>query len=564
MYCRVSTKKQMDNWESLDAQALACSKCCELRAIKPLTSAFKDAFSWKSSNRPQLNAAIQYAIIHKADYFVIFDLDRFSREWYASYKIMKENLASHGISLIDSKNVIGESRMAVQNENFDMSKYKWAKENPTEMSEMVYSAQAEIEGKKILQRTISQSIRLVQQWFWVRSAVIWFQNKKVKVDGKKRTILEPHPIESRWFKHMFELRAEGILSDEDIVKEVNRLWYRSWKRGIQLTVKQMQAYTKKPIYAGVLVEEWTNFKPIHAQFPWLVSLDVWNNANRGKYKIVKLPDNELQLLDWKSLEFEPVIGRRKKYDPELPYRNLIKSSVLQWQFITWSRSRNKTGNLFAYYHPLRQKGRVGENIAKKEFEESVDTFFREIQLHPVLRQIFMDRLELLFNSKKSELASQRMEIENRLKSVMVAISNLQEKACAVDPSYTMILKNINEQLESLDKERQLLEIQILEQGSRGFENLENFQRFCLHFIEHLGELLSTSQNLEEKRIVFQFVFSEIPTYQDIINRTPKVYPIFVMNKPKKESTVMVDSNVFPKWQGGWESNSDQGLWRSPY
>jgi len=76
---------------------------------------------------------------------------------------MKENLASHGISLIDSKNVIGESRMAVQNENFDMSKYKWAKENPTEMSEMVYSAQAEIEGKKILQRTISQSIRLVQQ-----------------------------------------------------------------------------------------------------------------------------------------------------------------------------------------------------------------------------------------------------------------------------------------------------------------------------------------------------------------------------------------------------------------
>ena len=166
----------------------------------------------------------------------------------------------------------------------------------------------------------------------------------------------------------------------------------------------------------------------------------------------------------------------------------------------------------------------------------------------------MDRLELLFNSKKSELSARRIEIENRLKSVMVAISNLQEKACAVDPSYTMILKNINEQLESLDKERQLLEIQLLEQGSRGFENLEKFQRFCLHFIEHLGELLSTSQNLEEKRIVFQFVFSEIPTYQDIINRTPKVYPIFVMNKPKKESTVMIDSNVFPKWQGGSESN----------
>ncbi len=554
----------MANWESLDAQALACGKCCELRGIKSLTTAFKDAFSWKSSNRPQLNAAIQYAIIHKADYFVIFDLDRFSREWYASYKIMKENLASHWISLIDSKNVIGESRMAVENDDYDMSKYKWAKENPTEMAEMVYSAQAEIEGKKILQRTIPQSILLVQKWYWVRSAVIGFQNKRVKVDGKKRTILEPHPLQSLWLVRMFELRADGILSDEDIVLEINRLWYRSWKHSIELTVKQMQAYIKKPIYAGVLVEEWTNFKPIYAQFPWLVSLDIWNKANKGKYKIVKHPNSELQLLDWKSLDFQPVIGRRKKYDPELPYRNLIKSSALQWQFITWSRSRNKTGNLFAYYHPLRQKGRVGENIAKKEFEECIDTFFKEIQFNPVLRQIFMDRLELLFNSKKSELVSQRLEIENRLKSVMVAISNLQEKACAVDPSYTMILKNINEQLESLDKERQLLEIQLQDQEARGFDNLENFQRFCLHFIEHLGELLSTSQNLEEKRIIFQFVFSEIPTYQDIINRTPKIYPIFVISKTKKESPIMEDSCINPNWQGGSESNWDQGLWRSLY
>jgi len=59
--------------------------------------------------------------------------------------MLKDKLASHGITLIDSKNVIGESRMAVQNETFDMSKYKWAKENPTEMAEMVYSAQSEIE-----------------------------------------------------------------------------------------------------------------------------------------------------------------------------------------------------------------------------------------------------------------------------------------------------------------------------------------------------------------------------------------------------------------------------------
>ena len=81
-------------------------------------------------------------------------------------------------------------------------------------------------------------------------------------------------------------------------------------------------------------------------------------------------------------------------------------------------------------------------------------------------------------------------------------------------------------------------------------DIDNFKQFSLYLIEHLGELLSTSQNLEEMRIVFQFVFSEIPTYSEIINRTPPMYPIFLINKPKKEPTVMVDSCINLNWQGG--------------
>ncbi len=58
---------------------------------------------------------------------------------------------------------VANGNNAEELKTFTQDATKWAKENPTEMSEMVYSAQAEIEGKKILQRTISQSIRLVQQ-----------------------------------------------------------------------------------------------------------------------------------------------------------------------------------------------------------------------------------------------------------------------------------------------------------------------------------------------------------------------------------------------------------------
>ncbi len=563
IYCRVSSAKQYEQWDSPELQENACRVYCNQNGLKVL-AVYSEAFTGKIRARPEYVKASQFAIDNSVNYMVIFDLDRFSREWFAVYMSMKNELAKHNIILKDSKNLIGESRLVINNDGYDMSKYAWAKENPAEMTEMVYTAQAQIEWKKILQRTISQLIMLVQKGYWVRSAVIGFQNAKVKVDGKKRTVLAPDPIESVWMVRMFELRAEGIVSDEDIVEEVNRLWYRSWKHGIELTVKQMQAYVKKPIYAGILVEEWTNFKPVKAQFPWLVSIDTWNKANKGKYKLIMRSDDDIQLLDWKSTNFGPVAVRRKKYDPELPYRNLIKSSELQWQFITWSRSRNKRGNLFAYYHPIRKKGSLGENIAKKDFEETVDTFFQEIKLNPALRQIFLDRLDIIFEAKKSELLSQRNDMAKRLKSIEDNMTGLQAKACAVDPSYSLILKNINDQLVTLDKERQLLEQQLQDHEAKGFDSIENFQRFCLHFIEHLGELLSTSQNLEEKRIIFQFVFCEIPTYQDIINRTPKVYPIFVMNKPKKESPVMEDSSINQNWQGGSGSNWDQGLWRSLY
>ena len=58
---------------------------------------------------------------------------------------MKNELAKHNIFLKDSKNLIGDSRLVIHNDDYDMSKYAWASENPTEMTEMVYSAQAQIE-----------------------------------------------------------------------------------------------------------------------------------------------------------------------------------------------------------------------------------------------------------------------------------------------------------------------------------------------------------------------------------------------------------------------------------
>lgn len=52
---------------------------------------------------------------------------------------------------------------------------------------------------------------------------------------------------------------------------------------------------------------------------------------------------------------------------------------------------------------------------------------------------------------------------------------------------------------------------------------------------------------EEKRIIFQFVFIEIPTYQEVVNRTPKVYPIFAYASQQKNSREgILETNL--NWQ----------------
>jgi hypothetical protein len=102
-----------------------------------------------------------------------------------------------------------------------MSQYKWNMENPSEMSEMFYSAQAHSEGKKIIQRTIPKEILLLQQGYHVRPSNYGFRNKRVSTTGGKKTIQVQDEIEGPIAKEMFTLRAKGHLKDSEITDRIN-------------------------------------------------------------------------------------------------------------------------------------------------------------------------------------------------------------------------------------------------------------------------------------------------------------------------------------------------------
>ena len=63
-------------------------------------------------------------------------------------------------------------------------------------------------------------------WLYVRASPPGFKNPRLKLRMDLSSAI-PHEIESPWFVRMFELRNQGNLSDLEIVKEINKMGFKS-------------------------------------------------------------------------------------------------------------------------------------------------------------------------------------------------------------------------------------------------------------------------------------------------------------------------------------------------
>lgn len=544
IYARVSSIKQQNDWDSLNNQIKACKNYCKQNNIKVI-SVYEEAFTWKKKSRPIFDKAIKDSIENKLSHFIIFDIDRFSREWYWVYSELKEDLNKNWVLLKDSKNIIWDTSIVVNNEHIDMAQYKWNNESSSEYAEVMMTTQANIEGKKILQRTISREIEIEQMWWHVRESNFWYINSKIKINGSKITIQKEHHIEWIFIKTMFKLKSENKLCDDEIVEQLNIIWYKS-RRWKILNVKQMQMYFKNPIYAWVISSKWTWNKPIKASYEWLVNINTWNNVNSWKRKIVESKEWNIDIVDWKNQIDSPLIKRRHKFNLDFRFRNLVKSSLISDKLITWSYSNPWRDKPTWYYHPTRKRWTLGENIKKEIFEENIYKLFDEIEVNEVLKVIFKDRFEKIFEENKKDVLKNKDILVNRLKEIEKD-KIFQEDSIPNVIHLPKIVESLNKKLVKLGEEELKIKDKIKKLENSNYLNNSWFKDFSFYILEHLTELLKESWNFEELNLIFKFVFKEIPTYDEIVNRTAPIYPIFALNT-KKEPQLNWNSSLNLLWQ----------------
>ncbi len=541
--CRVSSLKQSQEGESLEMQEKSMRAFIALKGWKivPNDKVWSTAISGRKTDRADFENILDFIKAHPGlvDYYIFRSIDRFTRAGSEEYSRMKRELSKYGVEMIDTYGVIQPTKNTLADFNME---YEWSKYSPSEIAEIVMATQAKSEVTNILTRMIGQEISLTQQGYRTRRPADGYVNEKIYVEGKKKTIQASCPNRSKFYIAMFELRAQG-LSDPECVSRLNAMGYTSpmqnkWNKdhtkilgrtgGAPLTVKQFQKIMENTIYAGVVCEKWTHYKPIKAQYSGLVSIETWNQANRGKLALMKDTEGGLELVKRQS------IGKsRERYNPEFAYKFI--GCPLCGKKMLGSASTGKGGVPRPAYHCSRGHERYG--VKKSEFEESVSKYVKSLKFKPEL----MDALELTFMKKYRQ---REKEIVKASGDIHQAIANLEleqaSKLEVIETTRSAVVREKFEQevdaLEAKIKEarKERLKIQITR------DDIKSFVQEAKNIMEHPAEILLQPSNPRAKEKLFELFFEKMPTYSDIVNGTPKLSLIFQLSsdfKPTNETLV---------------------------
>ena len=533
---RISSPKQAQQGDSFDDQEKIGQGIAD-RLNLTVLKVFKEQFSGRKNERPVIDEIFDY-IKHnskKVDVLIFRAIDRFTRSGTLGYETLKQRLADCGVQLIDGHGIIQPSKNTLEHLGVE---YSWSKIFPSEITELVMAQQGKSEINQILTRMIGAEINLVREGFQIGCPNDGFLNERIFVENKKKVIQVPDPKRAKFYIKMFEMSATH--TDQEIVDHLNDQGFKSkihkkWSRikdkvigytgGIKLTVKRLQSIRQKPIYCGVNTEKWLA-KPIKTQYPGLVSIDTFNKANRGKLFIQENKDGSVEILK----DCNPHQLKRMRDNPLFPHKGVIMCPVCRMPLLG-SSSKNKRKNSFPFYHCSRNHKYVG--ISKKEFEKQLTNFvsnlkYKDERFFKALEATLMNK----YRQKEKELGEfsvkvgiNVIELEKQKKQKIEAYTSTQNEIIR-----TEIEKQINDlhqQIEDTRKNRNNIEIQ---------ENdIHSFVAYVKNLMEHPVEMLIKQENIPTLKGLFSLVFDELPTYEEIVNGTPKLSLPFKLSEEFRTS-----------------------------
>lgn len=546
---RVSTLKQRMTGDSPEDQKIQID-----RHRKIVSSALNrnivniHSFEFTESGSGQLNEqpileALEWC--KKSDkpikYFFVKSIDRITRGGSTMYGILKAQLSRYGIQLVDTYGVIGQQKVNTL-EHLGLE-YEWSTYSPTFISELLEAERAHSEVRDILTRMIGAEARYVRMGYTVRTAPYGLMNAKIDtLEHGKRVILQPKEGEAIHIRRMFDGRLQGSLSDKEIVQQINELGYRSrimhlhdksdkrkiigTRGGKKLSVKQFQQFIQKPIYAGVNIEKWTEGKPVKClKFNGIVTVDEFNQANRGKV-FIEMTGDVISIHRNKPEKWRLT---KRRENPDFAYKQFVLCPRCQNPLLG-SAPRSKSGKHIAYYHCSRSHKYWSEN--RDEFDKTIEKFCSQLEFTKSFRNKFREIVLEEWEKRRDNARSDSMTISNKIVQLKQEQQAVTDKIKFLESS--VAIRSMEAELERLELEIGKLQDQRNKKDDEETD-IQTLINYCLYFMEHLKELLLEGVNPLKDAAMFGLVFDELPTYEDLANGTPRLAPVFVLNRDYESS-----------------------------
>ncbi len=488
---RVSTTKQGSEGDSPEAQREQIERFVANKgfAIKKFFVFLESA----SKEQQPMQEAIDYCINPKngISHFIIKSIDRFTRGGSLSYDLLKTQLEDNKVKLIDIHGVIGAEKINTL-EHLDIQ-YRWSVYSPSKKSEILEAERSKDELRDIMTRVIGAEVRYTRLGYWMRKPPYGYVSHRVETAHGKRTILEPHPTEAEHIIEMFRLRSLGQYTDTEIVCRINEMGYQRYGRGssgslqthksgngqrIKLTPQQMWRMVRHPIYAGIICEKWTNNRPIKTAFPGLISIDLFNRANKNRRTISEDADGRMTIEDFKEKRYTDKCKRSDMF----PFKRFVLCPECR-KPLHGSASKGRSGKPYPAYHCRRQ----GHNfrISKRELESRVDELISSLRLTPDLANQVMLAMDKSCQ-RLSELHDKRIKVlDNRISSLKDELSATVQKIKILNNQTA--IKCMEDELAHLEKEIKHAEEQKRILTAKKPADLKEIGARLKHLFEHFDK-----------------------------------------------------------------------------
>ena len=532
---RVSSVKQGTEGDSPLAQQEQMERFAESRGL--VIKKFFVFLESASKDQQPMQQAIDYCKDPENDIqlFIIKSIDRFTRGGSYSYDFLKMQLDGCNVGLVDIYGVIGSQKVNTL-EHLGVE-YKWSTYSPTKKAEILEAERAKDEIRDIMSRMIGAQIRYARMGYWVRRPLYGFDNEHIETSDGKRCILRPNSEEAPYVKKIFELRAQGTMDDDQIIEEMNRLGYRTRVRlvrdrddrsriierigGELLSLKVLWSILENPVYAGINPEKWTQGQPVKCKFDGLVSIELFNRANRGKTVISEV-DGKLTIHRRQPPEH---LLKKGVKNAEFPYKRVVMCPQCDKPLLG-SASRGRHGKYFPAYH-CDQRGHKFR-VKKRDFDQTVVEFVQSIQIAPKFVEMLSSSVLSEWEERQAALHTDELHIDAKIKELRTQIQLAVDKIKFL--SSDIAIKYMEEEIVKLEVEISGLMVEKEKQVAKEPPNVNKILALVKYFLEHLDYLLLQQRDPVIRAKFFGLLFNRLPNYEDLISGTPDFAPVIELNQ----------------------------------